>query len=151
VVVPRARQADLVSALQEHYSQFYPEGALDSTSFARIVNYAHHNRLLDVLGRTQGKISFGGKVDAKKGFEPTVVEGVRFDDALLEEYVQSVLFLRGPTSHVLGEERSLGRFCPSSLWIAFQRPSISSRLGVASSVNRSCESPDRVCHADLTL
>lgn len=41
---------------------------------------------MSVLERTKGSIAFGGKVDDKNGFEPTVVQDVLGSDSLMEEY-----------------------------------------------------------------
>ena len=64
---------------------FSLEGALNSDFFGRIVCTAHYSRIKGLLDRTQGQIVFGGNVDNKNGFEPTVVRDVRDGDSLLEE------------------------------------------------------------------
>lgn len=82
-IIPR-----LVDSFKEHYQAFYPQGALVSNCYSRIVSDAHFARLKGLLGRTQGKIVLGGKWEegeGKRGFEPTVVVDVKEGDALLEE------------------------------------------------------------------
>ncbi|KAF8166014.1 aldehyde dehydrogenase [Crassisporium funariophilum] len=79
----------LENALKEHYKAFYPDGALASESYSRVVSDQHFARLKGVLGRTDGKIVMGGQWEegGKRGFEPTVVTGVKANDALLEEEI----------------------------------------------------------------
>lgn len=80
----------LVAAFKEHYDMFFPEGALASTSYSRIVSDTHFARLKNLLGSTSGKIVTGGKWDSesgKRGFEPTVVTDVAVGDSLLEEEI----------------------------------------------------------------
>ncbi|KAG6815270.1 hypothetical protein H0H93_010376, partial [Arthromyces matolae] len=85
VLVLRDKQEELCQALKEAYESFYPDGALNSTSIGRIVTEAHHKRLTGLLERTKGEIVFGGRINDKKGFEPTIVKNVPGDDSLLEE------------------------------------------------------------------
>lgn len=87
VLIPRNKQDEFVAAMKEHYKSFYPEGALKSADYGRIVNAQHHARLQVLLERTNGKVVMGGEIDERKGFEPTVVQDVREQDSLLEEYV----------------------------------------------------------------
>jgi aldehyde dehydrogenase (NAD+) len=78
----------LIAAFKEHYGAFFPQGALASTSYSRIVSETHFARLKSVLGSTSGKIVMGGHWDSesgKRGFEPTVVIDVKAGDSLLEE------------------------------------------------------------------
>lgn len=87
VIVPRNKQDEFVAALKTHVDTFFPEGAFNSKFFARIISTAHHNRLKGLLNRTQGQIVFGGNVNNKNGFEPTVVRDVKDGDSLLEEEI----------------------------------------------------------------
>ncbi|KAG5636061.1 hypothetical protein H0H81_009232 [Sphagnurus paluster] len=87
VLVLRDRQEELVNALKAAYDTFYPEGALNSISFGRIISDLHFNRLKGLLERTKGDVAFGGKTNEKRGFEPTVVSNVTEGDSLLEEEI----------------------------------------------------------------
>ncbi|TRM59079.1 Aldehyde/histidinol dehydrogenase [Schizophyllum amplum] len=66
ILVPREHQDAFVTAIQKAYAQFYPNGALDSTSTL-----------------TGGEVVAGGKEGAGK-IEPTVVKNVSRDDPLLK-------------------------------------------------------------------
>lgn len=85
VLIPADKQSEFIRALQEHQAAFFPESALNSSSYGRIVTSAHQDRLKSMLDRTKGDIVFGGKTDNKNGFEPTVVSNVKEGDSLLEE------------------------------------------------------------------
>ncbi|KAF8064447.1 aldehyde dehydrogenase [Lyophyllum atratum] len=87
VLVLREKQEEFIAALKSAYDTFYPEGALNSTSISRIVSELHLQRLKGLLDRTKGEIVFGGKTNAKLGFEPTIVKNVAEGDSLLEEEI----------------------------------------------------------------
>lgn len=87
VLIQRERQEEFIKALKEHHDNFFPDGPLKSSSFGRIVTSDHHSRLVSLLWRSKGTISFGGQVDDEKGFEPTVVRDVKGDDSLMEEEI----------------------------------------------------------------
>jgi aldehyde dehydrogenase (NAD+) len=91
VLVPREKQDELIACLTQHLKAFFPEGALSSQSFGRIVSDLHFNRLMGLLKRTKGEIVFGGGTDQRRGIEPTIVKNVMEDDSLLEEYDSSFL------------------------------------------------------------
>jgi len=75
----------LVEAFQQVYSSFYPEGAANSSSIARIVSDNAFNRLKGLLENTKGEIVLGGEVDASQKFmAPTIVKNVKMDDALMQ-------------------------------------------------------------------
>lgn len=85
MLIPREKQDELVAALIAHSKNFYPEGALKSSSYGRIVTRVHHSRLKGLLERTKGTVAAGGRVDDEKGFEPTIVRDVQENDVLLDE------------------------------------------------------------------
>ncbi|KDR77921.1 hypothetical protein GALMADRAFT_118796 [Galerina marginata CBS 339.88] len=90
ILAEKAIVPALVEALKEHHSAFYPQGALNSDSYSRVVSEAHFERLKTILGRTKGKVVLGGKWEegpGKRGFEPTIVVDVKPGDALLEEEI----------------------------------------------------------------
>ncbi|TFK73844.1 aldehyde dehydrogenase [Pluteus cervinus] len=86
VLISKHRQDAFVQALKKHYAEFYPDGALKSDSYGRIVNETHHARLVNVLKGTKGTIVVGGKAEGRE-FEPTVVKDVKSGDSLLDEEI----------------------------------------------------------------
>ncbi|KAF5376651.1 hypothetical protein D9615_007812 [Tricholomella constricta] len=87
VVVLRDQQDELIAGLKSAYESFYPNGALNSTSYGRIVSDTHFERLKGQLKRTRGEVAFGGQTNEKRWFEPTIVKDVAGDDPLLEEEI----------------------------------------------------------------
>lgn len=85
VLAERSIIPSLVEALKRHYASFFPEGALKTESYSRIISDSHFERLIDLIERTKGEIVLGGKNDGKRGIEPTVVTNVAKDDVLLQE------------------------------------------------------------------
>ena len=84
-MIPRTKQDEFVTALKVHLDAFFPDGALKSYFFGRIVSTTHPSRLKDLLDRTQGQIVFGVKAQDQNGPEPTIVRDVKPGDSLLEE------------------------------------------------------------------
>ena len=88
VLVPKDRQDALVQALRENISTFYPEGAMHSASYGRIVSSSHFERLKALLSRSKGVIAAGGETnDQALKFAPTIVKDVTGGDSLMEEQV----------------------------------------------------------------
>ncbi|KAF8637546.1 hypothetical protein AX17_002753 [Amanita inopinata Kibby_2008] len=85
VLIPREKQDEFVEALKDTITTFYPEGALNSDSYSRIVTETQFKRLKGLLEKTQGQVVLGGKDDGKKGLEPTIVRDVKPGDVLLDE------------------------------------------------------------------
>lgn len=83
ILVPREHQDAFVTAIQKAYAQFYPNGALDSTSTLTGVHPSAQGRLKDLIASTKGEVVAGGKEGAGK-IEPTVVKNVSRDDPLLK-------------------------------------------------------------------
>jgi aldehyde dehydrogenase (NAD+) len=77
----------LIESLKDHYASFFPDGALASESYSRIVSDSHLGRLVDLIKNTKGEIVLGGKweqSEGRRGMEPTVVINVTRDDVLLQ-------------------------------------------------------------------
>ena len=90
-LVPRARQDAFIAALREVHDEFFPEGALDSTSLSRIVSQAHYDRLQGLMARTKGSLAFGGRSDASRlRIEPAAYRDVTEEDVLLDTCVCSI-------------------------------------------------------------
>ena len=87
-LVPRARQDAFIAALREVQDEFFPEGALDSTSPSRIISQVHYDRLQDLMARTEGSLAFGGRSDARRlRIEPAAYKDVTDGDVLLDTCV----------------------------------------------------------------
>jgi hypothetical protein len=72
--------------------EFFPNGALSSPDFARIVSSRHAGRVQDLIAQTHGTVVFGGadECDVEKRFvPPTLVRDVKREDSLMSEYVFS--------------------------------------------------------------
>ena len=83
ILVPRSHQDAFVAAIQKAYKQFYPDGALESSSTLTAVHASAQERVKGLIARTKGEIVAGGK--EKDGrIEPTVVKNVDVKDALME-------------------------------------------------------------------
>jgi len=89
ILVPRAKQDELVQAFKKAYESFFPDGALGTSYYGSIVNESHFKRLSSLLDRTGGEkvtdVMQGRKDAVRKRIEPTVVTNVKDGDALLEE------------------------------------------------------------------
>ena len=88
VIAERSIIPALVESLKYHYASFYPEGALESKSYSRIISEAHFERLKALIKTTTGEIVLGGKweeTEGRRGIEPTVVVNITRDDVLLQE------------------------------------------------------------------
>ncbi|KAF8995300.1 NADP-aldehyde dehydrogenase [Cyathus striatus] len=99
ILLPSHLLDKFTSAVQSTLKSFFPEGALNSTSYSRIISDAHFNRLKNLLSRTRGKIIAGGNLNEegvghplkKKGFEPTVVLVEKYDALMEGEIFGSIL------------------------------------------------------------
>jgi len=119
ILAEKAIAPALIDAFKEHYNSFFPDGALLSESYGRIVSDAHFERLKGLLAKTQGKTALGGKWEpdgGRRGIEPTVLVDVNEDDVSLQEYVESLYNL----DLLIGLVSSLGLFFPfssSRMWM----------------------------------
>ncbi|KAJ8474575.1 hypothetical protein ONZ51_g7116 [Trametes cubensis] len=101
VLVPESFQDTFVEALKEVHQSFYPDGAKNSDSYARIISEAQANRLKKYIDSTKGKIVFGGEVDAPQRYvAPTLVRDVRPDDPLMEDELFGPILLIIPVKDV---------------------------------------------------
>ncbi|KAH8102233.1 Aldehyde/histidinol dehydrogenase [Cristinia sonorae] len=88
VYVPRHLVGEFKEAVKKAYAELYPEPALSTeTGWGKIVNPTHHSRVKKILEQSQGEILLGGEIDGDKRIAPTVVAGVKPDDALMQEEI----------------------------------------------------------------
>ena len=90
VLVDRRIKPAFVQALQKHVRDFYPDGALDSPDYCRIINQAQFERLTQLLPRSEqeGRVVIGGKFDAAARYiAPTVIDDVPPEAASMQEEI----------------------------------------------------------------
>ena len=88
ILVPAEAQDKLIEAFTEVFKTFYPDGALKSDSYSRIVSNIHFKRVKGLLDATKGKIALGGETDEEQRFiAPTIVRDVTFEDSLMSEEI----------------------------------------------------------------
>jgi beta-apo-4'-carotenal oxygenase len=76
----------LIAELKVAMDEFFPDGALASPDYGRIVNAQHFLRIKKMLDSTSGKIVMGGTMDATQNFiEPTVIQVSSPSDSLIAE------------------------------------------------------------------
>ncbi|KAL1753083.1 Aldehyde/histidinol dehydrogenase [Schizophyllum commune] len=75
VLVPRSNQGAFVAAIQRAYKQFFPDGALASSSTLTAVHPSARERVKGLISSTKGDIVVGGQ-ESEGRIEPTVVKNV---------------------------------------------------------------------------
>jgi aldehyde dehydrogenase (NAD+) len=81
-------QGSLLDAVARRLSSFYGDSPAASPDLARVVNDAHMNRLVRLLGATRGRVVAGGTWDGpSRYFAPTVLADVGWDDPLMQEEI----------------------------------------------------------------
>ncbi|KAF9272757.1 Aldehyde dehydrogenase, dimeric NADP-preferring [Mortierella alpina] len=85
LIVERGIEDKLVEAFKASIQEFYGSSVQSSTSYGRIVNKNHFQRLKALLDQTKGRIVAGGECEEDDLFmSPTLVLGVDQDDKLME-------------------------------------------------------------------
>lgn len=78
--------SDFIAELKNALHEFYGSKAIESASFARIVNKNHFLRLEKLL--KSGKIEFGGETDSDQNFiAPTILTEVTWQDEVMKEEI----------------------------------------------------------------
>lgn len=86
ILVQESILPTFINHLRTVLNEFYPNGAKNSDSYARIVNITQFNRMKKMLDASDGKILIGGSMDARSLFiEPTVIRVHSRSDSLLAE------------------------------------------------------------------
>jgi acyl-CoA reductase-like NAD-dependent aldehyde dehydrogenase len=84
-LVDRRAEGALLEAVVRRLSKFYGDRPAASPDLARVVNDAHMERLVQLLGTTRGRLVAGGAWDGpSRYFAPTVVADVSWDDPLMQ-------------------------------------------------------------------
>ncbi|XP_042360409.1 aldehyde dehydrogenase family 3 member B1 [Plectropomus leopardus] len=88
VLCTQSTRDALVPALRETLEEFYSKEPQTCPDLSRIVSPRHWTRLMELLGRSSGKVVLGGESNqGNKYIAPTVVVDVADDDALMEEEI----------------------------------------------------------------
>lgn len=98
VLVQRSREQDFIQALQEVLEEFYPQGALKSPDYGRIIHRKHFQRLRDFLDPNY--IVAGGEVaEESLQIAPTIMAGLDADHPVMEEEIF------GPILPIIGYDK----------------------------------------------
>ncbi len=122
VYVHESKKTEFLAALKETLNDFYAADAAESTSYARIVNHHHYDR---VKGYVEDAVSKGATVEAGGTFDgdqdyisPTVITGAPLDsDLMTEEIFGPVLPVFGYTDLEDVLKMVNGREKPLALYI----------------------------------
>lgn len=91
LLFPQEAETQILELSQKILKGFYPQGALSSKDFGRIVNRTHYDRLHKIL--KESKVVLGGEARAKSlQIEPTLIRCEAKDDAAMEEEIFGPLF-----------------------------------------------------------
>lgn len=84
---PATRDA-ILPAIRQALEEFYSKEPQKSPDFSRIVSPRHWTRLMEMLGKTSGKVAVGGESNQEEKYiAPTVVVDVAADDVLMGEEI----------------------------------------------------------------
>uniref|UniRef100_A0A915BE18 Aldehyde dehydrogenase n=1 Tax=Parascaris univalens TaxID=6257 RepID=A0A915BE18_PARUN len=82
------RRTEFIDEIKRHIREMYGEDPKQSADYCRIINKRHFDRLSELLGKTAGKIVYGGDFDPDGLYiGPTVVDEVKEDDALMKDEI----------------------------------------------------------------
>ncbi|XP_037647172.1 aldehyde dehydrogenase family 3 member B1 [Sebastes umbrosus] len=88
VLCSAATRDALLPAIRKTLEEFYSKEPQACPDMSRIVSPRHWTRLMELLGRSRGKVVVGGESDQEdKYIAPTVVVDVAEDDALMAEEI----------------------------------------------------------------
>ncbi len=86
LVVHIDKKEELVMEIIKTIKEFYGESPIESDDYGKIINEGHFERLLGYLAK--GRILSGGKYDrAKQSIEATILDGVTFEDDVMNEEI----------------------------------------------------------------
>ncbi len=76
----------LVEEIKKQIAKQFSANPLENTDYGKIINEKHFNRLVGLIDNN--KVVCGGKTDAERlKIEPTVMDGVSFSDAVMQEEI----------------------------------------------------------------
>jgi len=116
VLTDAQTEAQLLPLLKKHLRNMFGEDAQTSSSYGRIVNARHLDRLQGLLG--SGSIALGGRCDVNDRYlEPTVLTNIRADDPVMQEEIFGPILpivhindLEAALTHVRGGDKPLAAY-----------------------------------------
>ncbi|ACQ54449.1 aldehyde dehydrogenase [Clostridium botulinum] len=91
LVVHRNIKEKLISSIEDYIVEFFGENTFESEDYPRIINERHFKRLEGYL--KEGKIVSGGNTDINNLYiEPTIIEGINFENRIMEEEIFGPIF-----------------------------------------------------------
>ncbi|ACA43267.1 aldehyde dehydrogenase [Clostridium botulinum] len=91
LVVHRNIKEKLISSIGNYIVEFFGENTFESEDYPRIINERHFKRLEGYL--KEGKIVSGGNTDINNLYiEPTIIEGINFENRIMEEEIFGPIF-----------------------------------------------------------
>ncbi|HID0824018.1 TPA: aldehyde dehydrogenase [Clostridium botulinum] len=91
LVVHRNIKEKLISSIENYIIEFFGENTFESEEYPRIINERHFKRLEGYL--KEGKIVSGGNTDINNLYiEPTIIEGINFENRIMEEEIFGPVF-----------------------------------------------------------
>ncbi|MBY6951076.1 aldehyde dehydrogenase [Clostridium botulinum] len=91
LVVHRNIKEKLISSIENYIVEFFGENTFESEDYPRIINERHFKRLEGYL--KEGKIVSGGNTDINNLYiEPTIIEGINFENKIMEEEIFGPIF-----------------------------------------------------------
>jgi aldehyde dehydrogenase (NAD+) len=86
VLVHESIEKPLLERISANIKSFYGDDPKESTSYARVVNERHHQRLTRLLG--SGEVVVGGDADVKQRYlAPTVLKNVSPDSPVMQDEI----------------------------------------------------------------
>ncbi|UJF16612.1 aldehyde dehydrogenase [Jeotgalibaca sp. MA1X17-3] len=88
VLVDENVKDEFLSLLIHHIKEFYGEKPQDSPDYGRMATKNYASRMNSLLKKTTGTLALGGEVEEEtKYVAPTIVDQVKWDDALMSEEI----------------------------------------------------------------
>ncbi len=82
-------KGEFIKEMQSCFARFYPDGALVSPDYSRIINEKNFERLLELLkGIPEENILHGGGYDQQKlRIEPTIIDNVEWESTIMQNEI----------------------------------------------------------------
>lgn len=79
-------KSDLLAKMRQYIKDIYGNHPLENKEYTHIVNHKHFNRLSSYL--KEGEVIIGGSTDKEQYIiEPTILDGISWDDAVMEDEI----------------------------------------------------------------